>query len=287
MEITLAGFGNQGKAWAANLQDSGWSLSVLAGPEGHPRAQAAGFSLSSKEEAWLRGGLVAILWPDEKTPTLFPQAFPQNRQGPPTVFVFAHGFAPHFNDLPLRPEDSLILVAPKGIGSKLRENYLRGSGVLGVLAVGQDPSGQGLVLARQVAEGLGLHRVGLVEATIAEETQADLLSEQMVLCGLLPTLVEATEEFLVKQGVRREVAHYECADELELIAAMIRQHGVAGMQERISRAAFRGGERGRALLGGREAVEAALGVLWQEILSGSFAKHLGRIEGQISKETGK
>ena len=74
--------------------------------------------------------------------------------------------------MPFSAQDDVILVAPKGIGVKLRENYLAGSGVLGVLGVQQDASGQAWAAANFVAEGLGLTRVGIVKSNFREETFA-------------------------------------------------------------------------------------------------------------------
>ncbi len=106
-------------------------------------------------------------------------------------FILAHGFAVACDDPPFQAHDDVILVAPKGIGPKLRENFTKGSGVLGVLGVQQDASGHAWDQAEAVAEGLGCKRVGILRSSCEEEARADLLSEQAILCGPVPRLLAA------------------------------------------------------------------------------------------------
>lgn len=272
-EITLVGYGNQGRAWAANLRDSGWKVTVSGRLEGKGIAQARQDGFSTLPPTNLRGqkGLIALLLPDEAISSFFKE-FLQGGNG--RQFLFAHGFAVTFCSLPISPSDDLILVAPKGIGQKLRENYVEGSGVMGVLAVAQDSSGQAWATARNVAEGLGLTRVGVLNSSFDHETKTDLLSEQVILCGAVPRLVKETINFLVEKGIDPSLAQYECLNELKLIVDMMVEHGVDGMLKRVSSAAFHGGSMAAEVVLPKAELKARTEELWKAIDSGKFAEEL-------------
>src|SRR5690606_12963060 len=64
--ITLIGFGNQAKAWALNLRDSGWDVTIALRPDS-PSIKLAidlGFSCQDLKTAAKRGGNFANLTPD-------------------------------------------------------------------------------------------------------------------------------------------------------------------------------------------------------------------------------
>lgn len=272
-EITLVGYGNQGKAWAHNLRDSGWKV-VVSGREGGrgiPSARADGFETLSASALRSVKGPVALLTPDEAIRPFFDTFF---QGGKGRQFLFAHGFAATFTRPAFSPSDDSVLVAPKGIGQKLRENFVNGGGVLGAIGVDQDASGKAWELARAVAEGLGLTRVGVVETTSAAEAQCDLLSEQVILCGAAPRLVKETTDFLVRMGIDRRLAAYECLNELKLIVDMMVEHGVDGMMARVSTAARYGGQQAADVILPRAELEARTQALWDRIEDGSFARSL-------------
>jgi ketol-acid reductoisomerase len=278
-EITLVGYGNQGKPWAANLRDSGWKVTVSGRPSGKGIAQAREDGFATIEAAALKDvqGPVALLLPDEAIPAFFAEFL---AGGGGRQFIFCHGFAVTFGALPVSASDDLLLVAAKGIGPKLRENYLAGSGVMGVLDVKQDASGRGRETARAVAEGLGLARVGLLEASFDEETKTDLLTEQVVLCGAVPRLVTETVDFLVEEGIDRRLAEYECLNELKLVVDMMVEHGVDGMLKKVSRAAFHGGRKAADVVVPKQELRARTERLWAEIEDGTFARELAQKTGQ-------
>jgi ketol-acid reductoisomerase len=280
-EITLVGYGNQGKAWAANLRDSGWNVTVSGRPNGRGIAQAASSGYATIPASALRAvrGPIALLLPDETIRPFFSEFLEGGAPG--RQFLFAHGFAVTFTRPAFSPADDVILVAPKGIGPKLRENFVNGSGVMGAVAVDQDSSGKARETARAVAEGLGLTRVGLVDTTFAGETKCDLLSEQVVLCGVVPRLVRETTEFLVRHGIDRRLAAYECLNELKLIVDMMVEHGVDGMYERISTAARFGGLRAADVILSRDELREKTEALWEKIEGGGFARDLlGQLEAK-------
>lgn len=272
-EIIIVGYGNQGKAWAANLRDSGWKVSVSGRAGGAVSlAKEHGFPTLAPEELRSQKGLIALLLPDEVTPVFFSQYLtnsPHQRS-----FLFAHGFAVTYGKIAPSVSDDLILVAPKGIGQKVRERYLAGSGVMGVVAVAQDGSGKAWEISDLVAEGLGLKRIGLIRSRFEHETQADLFSEQVILCGALPLLVEKSISYLVSKGIDPALARYECLNEVQLIADMMVEHGVEGMLKRVSSVALLGGRKGAEALFPPGDLETKMDSLWSRIEDGSFAQEV-------------
>lgn len=272
-EITLIGYGNQGKAWAANLRDSGWAVTISGRPEGKgmERAKADGFATIGAHDLRKLRGPIALLLPDESIRAFFNEHL---RGGEGRQFLFAHGFAVTFTRPDFSASDDVILVAPKGIGQKMRENFVAGGGVMGALAIDQDSSGLAHELSHALARDLGLSRVGVVDTTFAGETKCDLLSEQVILCGAAPRLVKETTEFLIRQGIDPELAAYECLNELKLIVDMMVEHGVDGMMAKVSTAARFGGQQAAEVILPKAELAERTQLLWDRIEDGSFAKSL-------------
>jgi len=239
--------------------------------KGIAQAKSDGFATLPASGLASLSGPIALLMPDEAIAPFFEKylAGGKGRQ-----FLFAHGFAVTFGNLPVSASDDLILVAVKGIGAKLRENFVAGSGVMGVVDVRQNGSGKAWELADDVAEGLGLNRVGVLRSTFEHETKTDLLSEQVILCGAVPRLVKDTVEFLVQKGIDRRLAQYECLNELKLIVDMMVEHGVDGMLERVSSAAYHGGNMAAEVILPRAELKKRTEQLWKAIEDGSFAEEL-------------
>jgi len=133
------------------------------------------------------------------------------------------------------------MVAPKGPGKAVREEFLAGRGVPALVAVYQDYSGAALKYALAIAKGIGATRAGVIETTFAEETETDLIGEQVVLVGGLMELIKKGFEVLVEMGYQPEVAYFEVLNEAKLIMDLIWQRGIYGMLNGVSDTAKYGG----------------------------------------------
>ncbi len=153
----------------------------------------------------------------------------------------------------------------------LRKQYISGSGVPALIAVHQDVSGNAKELALAHACGIGSGRLGILETTFAEETEADLFGEQAVLCGGLSELIRAGFDTLVEAGYKPEIAYFECLHEVKLITDLIYEEGIAGMRDRISDTAEYGDlTRGRRIIGPE--TRKTMKKILSEIRSGEFAR---------------
>jgi len=273
--IAILGYGNQGRPQALNLRDSDVPELRVALPQGAAsgaRAEADGFEVMTPADAAAWADLVVMLTPDEDQAALYRNALAPNLK-PGSALVFAHGLNIHFHLIEPRADLDIILVAPKGPGTALRDTYVAGSGLLSLFAVHQDASGQAAALALSYASAIGSGRVGILPTSFAEECEADLFNEQAVLWGAIPELILAGYETLVEAGFSPEVAYLECLTEVKLIADLIYARGIAGMREAISNTAEFG-----ALKGGTRIVDANVRAemrrILSEVRSGSFTKDL-------------
>jgi ketol-acid reductoisomerase len=272
--VAVLGFGAQGRAQALNLKDSGTTV-VVGLREGSPsasRVAAAGLAHAALREAVAGADLVAMLVPDAAQPALYAEVIaPALRPG--GALVFAHGYNVHYGHIAPRADLDVLLVAPLGIGDQVRARFVAGGGVPGLVAVHRDATGRGRARAHGYARALGLGRAGLIESSVAEETETDLFAEQAVLCGGLTHLIVAAFETLVEAGYSPEVAYFCCLHEVALIAELVQQRGIAGMRESISFTAEHGDyTRGPRVVGAptREALRAILA----EVRSGAYAREL-------------
>ena len=274
--IAIMGYGNQGRAQALNLKDSGIDVVVgLRGASGSTaEVESAGLGVALLEEAVASADVVMMLAPDEIHGTLYREIEPHLRTR--AALGFSHGLSVRFGFVEPRADLDVFLIAPKGPGTALRSLYTEGKGMIAVWAVAQDASGTARQIALAYGAAIGCGRAGLIPSSFAEEAEADLFNEQAVVWGAVPELLIAGFETLVDGGVSPELAYLECVGELKLLAELIEGRGIAGMREAISNTAELG-----ALLGGRrivEGVRARMAVVLEEVRGGKFAGQLKREE---------
>ena len=240
--IAVLGYGSQGRAQALNLRDSGLEVVVGVRPGGPSwnRAKRDGMEVMSIPEAVERGDVVMVLLPDMVQPRVWrEQVAPRLSEG--MTVDFAHGFTVHYG-LVKPPENvDVVMVAPKGPGQLVREEYLAGRGVPALVAVYQDYTGRAWDTVLALAKGIGATRAGVLKTTFREETETDLIGEQTVLVGGLMELITKGFENLVELGYQPEVAYFEVLNEAKLIMDLIWRYGITGMLERVSVTARYGG----------------------------------------------
>ena len=177
-QITILGYGSQGRAHALNLKDSGFNVVVGLHPDGAswPKAAADGLEVKSPDEAVRGAAVIAFLTPDMVQKALYASVVDHIDKG--ATLLFAHGFAVHFGQIEPRADLNVVLIAPKGPGGLVRRQYEEGHGVPCLVAVHQDPSGDALKIALAYAAGIGGARAGVIETTFAEETETDLFGNR-------------------------------------------------------------------------------------------------------------
>ncbi|TMJ12535.1 MAG: ketol-acid reductoisomerase [Alphaproteobacteria bacterium] len=272
--VAIVGYGNQGRAQALNLRDSGVSVTIAlpASSATWSRSAEEGFGVMTSAEAAAQADVVVMLAADEDQGRIYAEDVAPNLR-PGGALVFAHGLNIRFGLIEPRPDLDVLLVAPKGPGTALRETYSKGSGLIALFAVHQDATGEAEALALSYGAAIGSGRVGMLRTSFAEECEADLFNEQAVLWGAIPELIHAGFETLVDAGFSPEIAYFECLTEVKLIADLIYERGIAGMREAISNTAEFG-----ALKGGTRMIDAdrrtEMRRILREVRSGSFVAEL-------------
>jgi len=273
--VAIMGYGNQGRAQALNLKDSGIDVVVgLRGGSGSRiEAEAAGLEVDLVDSAVDSADVVMLLAPDEILGDLYFEIEPSLGRG--AALGFSHGLAVHFGYISPREDLDVFLVAPKGPGTALRSLYQAGKGMVALWAVAQDATGNAREIALAYGRAIGCARAGLIESSFEEEAVADLFNENAVVWGGVPELLRAGFESLVEAGISPEVAYLECVGELKLLADLIEARGIAGMREAISNTAELG-----ALLGGPQIIGSGVRDRMKQVLesikSGEFAESLRR-----------
>jgi ketol-acid reductoisomerase len=271
-KVAILGYGSQGHAHALNLRDSGVDVQVglRDGSSSWPSAEEAGLAVAEIPAAVRGAQIVAFLMPDQVQPRVYEEHVAANLEDGAAV-LFAHGFNVHYGRIAPASGHDVIMVAPKGPGHVVRRLYEQGLGTPALVAVAQDASGHGLVLALAYGAALGAGRAGMIETTFAEETETDLFGEQAVLCGGVTELVRAGFETLVEAGYQPEIAYYECLHELKLIVDLMWEGGLSGMRYSISDTAEYGDlTRGPRVIDAH--VRERMRELLDDVRSGVFAR---------------
>jgi len=270
--VAVIGYGSQGHAHSLNMRDSGVDVKVAtyAGSPSAARAKDDGLPVATIEEAVQGSDVIMILIPDEKQRSVYKTSIEPNLR-PGQTLMFAHGFNIHFGQVLPPPFIDVSMIAPKAPGHRMRELFVEGVGVPGLLAVHQDVSGQAKQNALAYAWATGNLKAGVIETTFKEETESDLFGEQSVLCGGVSALVKTAFETLVEAGYQPEIAYFECLHELKLIVDLFYQGGLGYMRYSVSDTAEYGDyTRGPRVID--EHVRATMKQILKEVQDGTFAK---------------
>jgi ketol-acid reductoisomerase len=269
--VAVLGYGSQGHAHAQNLDESGVDVVVGLREDSSSRsaAESDGLEVATPRNAAEQADLVSVLVPDTVQPAVYEEI--RDVLTPGDTLQFAHGFNIHYGQIEPKESVNVTMVAPKSPGHLVRRNYENDEGTPGLLAVYQDPTDEAHDIGLAYAKAIGCTRAGVVETSFREETETDLFGEQAVLCGGVTSLVKQGYETLVEAGYSREMAYFECLNELKLIVDLMYEGGNSEMWDSVSDTAEYGGlTRGDRVVDehARERMEEVL----EEVQDGTFAK---------------
>ncbi|MBI4719247.1 MAG: ketol-acid reductoisomerase [Planctomycetes bacterium] len=269
-QLAVLGYGNQGRAHALNLRDSGLSVVVGQRPgAGGDRARSDSFEPRAIRDAAATADLLILTLPDESAADIYAAHIaPAIRAGQTLGFV--HGFNIRYGFITPPRDVDVVMIAPKGPGTLLRSLYESGRGLPALLAIHQDATGAARRTALAWAAGIGSTRAAVVQTTFACETETDLFGEQAVLCGGMAALTKAAFDTLVEAGYEPEFAYLECVHELKQVVDLLYGHGLSAMRARISNTAEYGDlTRGPRIIG--DEVRAEMRRVLDEVRGGAFA----------------
>ena len=124
-QVTILGYGSQGRAHALNLKDSGFKVVVGLRRSGASwaKAEADGLTVQEPNEAVKGAAIVMFLTPDMVQKSLYQSVVDDIDNG--ALLLFAHGFAIHYGQVEPRADLDVALIAPKGPGGLVRRQWRR------------------------------------------------------------------------------------------------------------------------------------------------------------------
>jgi len=270
--IGIIGYGNQGRAQALNLLDSGMNVSIGLRKESSSWKMAvdSGLNCTPVNDIVKDCDIISLLIPDQVMKEVYSENIaPQLTEG--KTLLFSHGYNMHYNLIKPPEFINVIMAAPSGAGSELRKQFKIGKGIPGLIAVYQDYSGDSFDITLSYSKAIGLTRMGVFESTFKEETETDLFGEQIILTGGIPKLIQSAYKVLLEANYNPITAWFVCYYELKTIVDMFHSKGFEFMNQAISDTAEFGGiTRGNRII--NENVRNEMRLALEEIQSGKFHK---------------
>ncbi|MDX1283134.1 ketol-acid reductoisomerase [Shewanella colwelliana] len=275
--IVILGCGAQGLNQGLNMRDSGLNISFALRPQAiaekrasYQKATGNGFRVGTFEELIPDADLVLNLTPDKQHTDAVNSVMPLMKEG--AVLSYSHGFNIVEEGMQVRPDITVIMVAPKCPGTEVREEYKRGFGVPTLIAVHpeNDPKGDGFEVAKAYASATGGDRAGVLHSSFIAEVKSDLMGEQTILCGMLQTGAILGYEKMVADGIEPGYAAKLIQQGWETTTEALKHGGITHMMDRLSNP---------AKIKAFEMAEELKGILaplfekhMDDIISGEFSK---------------
>ena len=244
-QITILGYGPQGRSQALNLKDNGFNVNIgLRKGNSWEKALNDGWkeneNLLSIEEASEKGDIIQYLLSDAGQISNWNNVKPFLTEN--KTLYFSHGFGIVYKDQTniVPPANiNVILVAPKGPGIKLRESFVNNKGINSSFAVYQDYTGKAKKEAMEMGFGIGSKY--LFETSFEKEVFSDLTGERCALMGLIQGAFKAQYDVLIENGHSPSEAYNETVEEaLESLFPLIHENGMDWMFANCSSTAQRG-----------------------------------------------
>lgn len=191
--VAVLGYGNQGRAQALNLRDSG--AQVIVGNRDDEYRELAideGFEPVSIREAATRGDVLLVLTTDECQPDIWDDEILPGVQAGNTL-CWGSGYNVGFDLIAPPRHANWVMIAPVMPGNVVRTRYEEGKGVIGQFAVEHDATGKAREVTRALCKGMGLTRAGIYETSFRGEAELNLYTEQVVWPGLAAWVVYCFE----------------------------------------------------------------------------------------------
>jgi ketol-acid reductoisomerase len=241
LKIVIVGCGAQGLNQGLNMRDSGLDISyalrenaILEKRQSFINASENKFDVGTYEQMLPSADIVMNLTPDKQHTSVVESVIPFMKKG--STFSYAHGFNIVEEGIKIREDITVIMVAPKSPGSEVREEYKRGFGVPTLIACHRenDPTGNGLEIAKSLCVAQGGHRAGVLESSFVAEVKSDLMGEQTILCGMLQAGSLLCFDKMISEGIAKDYAAKFVQYGWEIITEALKQGGITNMMDRLT-----------------------------------------------------
>ncbi|VAX76907.1 ketol-acid reductoisomerase [Buchnera aphidicola] len=277
--IVIVGCGAQGLNQGLNLRDSGYQVS-FALREDSIKNKSISWSNAIKEKFFVdtyeklipNADLVINLTPDKQHSNVVKKLQILMKHG--SVLGYSHGFNIVEEGECIRPDITVIMVAPKCPGTEVRKEFLIGFGVPALIAVHKknDPYSKGLDIAKAWAFGLGSHKAGILRSSFVAEVKSDLMGEQTILCGMLQACSLACYNHLIEKGYSSDYSATILQFGWEKLAECMKEGGITLLLARLSSSAkVRAYELSLKL---KNLLKPLFSLHMDDIISGVFSKKM-------------
>ena len=242
MKVGVIGYGNQGRAQALNLRDSGISVTVglREGSSSIEDVIQDGLDWLEISEVVRQSDLLSILIPDQSMSDVYDESISRYLK-PGKVLLFSHGYnitykqivPPHFVDV--------VMVAPSGPGYAVREEYKKGKGVPTLVAINQNITGKAKDIVLAYSKAIGGTRSCCFVSNFKEETETDLFGEQIVLTGIIPMIINESFKVLLEAGYSPVVSWFVSFYEVKQITDLLSTMSIDEFYKAVSDTAEYGG----------------------------------------------
>ncbi len=240
-KIVIVGCGAQGLNQGLNLRDSGLDVSyalrdsaISEKRQSWKNATDNAFAVGNYEEMIPSADLVINLTPDKQHSNVVAAVMPLMKKG--ACLSYSHGFNIVEEGMQIRDDITVIMVAPKGPGTEVREEYKRGFGIPTLIAVHKenDPQGIGWDIAKAYCCGTGGDRAGVLQSSFVAEVKSDLMGEQTILCGMLQAGSQLMFDKMVEKGMDPGYASKFIQYGWEVVTEALKHGGITNMMDRLS-----------------------------------------------------
>lgn len=286
--VAILGYGNQGRAQALNLRDSGATVLVGNREDSYAeQAQADGFEPLPIADAAAAGDFLFILTTDESQPFIWDEQIAPGVAAGNTL-VWASGYNVGYDLIKPRSDVDVVLVAPRMTGNMVRTLFTEGKGAMAQAAVHQDASGLAWARMMALAKGIGATRGGVIESSFREEAELDLFAEQIVWSGLVAWFEECFK-LGVEHGFSPELMVlelYASGEASEILGLMARNGFYRQMAHHSTTSQYGTLTRSANLLNDEIRAKMRNSVV-NDIKGGAFVKEWSREQAEGSTELEK
>ena len=241
-KIAIIGYGNQGRAHALNLRDSGLNV-VIGLRDNSPSIKPAsedGFDCVEISKGVRECDIISILIPDQCMSEVF-EADISRYLKPGKMLMFAHGYNIYYKEIVPPPFVDVAMVAPSGPGVSVRKEFQNGRGVPTLFAINQDITGRAKQITLAYSKAIGGTKTCCFQSSFKEETETDLYGEQISLTGIIPMIINESFKVLLEAGYSPTVSWFVSFYEVKNIVDLISRVGIEDFYKAVSETAEYGG----------------------------------------------
>jgi ketol-acid reductoisomerase len=206
--IGIIGYGNQAKAQALNIRDSGLEI-IVGASKVNQKQRAINDKLNIQEipDVIKKADLIFLLISDKEMIPLYEKEIKPHLTSNKTL-VFYSGYNLAFNLMEVPEDIDVLLVSPRTTGLGVRENYLNKKGFFTFIGIYQDFSGRAKKNLLALTKAVGGLSKGAIELSLKEAAVLNLFRYQAFTYAFTQILMRSVNN-LIEEGYPPEAVLIE------------------------------------------------------------------------------